>query len=126
MMVQTLVENAVKHGVSAVRGGGRIEIDARREGDWLRIEVADDGPGFRKEDSPERRRETGRDSGYGLRNIRQRLSGYFGGQAGLAARRDDTRRMTVVTITIPLSAEPPASAGGEPERSAEAGGIPRR
>ncbi len=126
MMVQTLVENAVKHGVSAVRGGGRIEIDARREGERLRIEVADDGPGFRKEDSPERRRETGRDSGYGLRNIRQRLSGYFGGQAELAARRDDTRRMTVVSITIPFSAEPPASAGGEPERSAEAGGIPRR
>ena len=126
MMLQTLVENAVKHGVSAVRGGGRIEIDARRQGDRLRIDVADNGPGFLEEDSPEPRREGGRDSGYGLRNIRQRLSGYFGEQAGLAARRDDTRRMTVVSITIPFSAEPPAAVGGEPERSSEAGGATRR
>ena len=103
MMLQTLVENAVKHGVSAIRGLARIEIDAGRRGDRLRVEVADNGPGFQEGDA--------KGSGYGLRNIRDRLRGYFGEEAGLAVQRDDRRQMTLVFLTLPLPAGAPVVAG---------------
>ena len=45
MVVQTLVENAVKHGVASVRGQGRVDVSARRENDRIVIEVADNGAG---------------------------------------------------------------------------------
>ncbi len=103
MMVQTLVENAVKHGIAEVRSGGTIEVAARRRGDRLVIEVADNGPGF-PEDAPEARRSLARkSSGYGLRNIRERLTGYFGEAASLHTRRDGARGLTVVCIEIPLT-----------------------
>ena len=47
MLLQTLVENAVKHGISQIRGAGRIEIRARVEDDTLILEVTDSGPGLR-------------------------------------------------------------------------------
>ena len=83
MMVQTLVENAVKHGVAAVRGPGRVEVDAHLDGDRLRIQVADNGPGFR-DDQPAAHAS---DSGYGLKNIRERLRGYFAERAELVLGR---------------------------------------
>ena len=45
MLLQTLVENAVKHGISRVRGAGRIDIRAMRHRDRVRLEVRDTGPG---------------------------------------------------------------------------------
>jgi LytS/YehU family sensor histidine kinase len=96
MMIQTLVENAVKHGVCAVRSNGLVEIDARLEGGRLRIAVADNGPGLAGLPEPD-----ARGNGYGLRNVRQRLRGYFGEDAFLAAQRDEPRGMTVVSIVMP-------------------------
>jgi len=110
MMVQTLVENAVKHGIAEVRAGGTIEVAARRRGDRLVIEVADNGPGF-PEDAAEARRPAARkSSGYGLRNIRERLIGYFGEAASLQSRRDAARGLTVVCIEIPLAHDPTGAA----------------
>ena len=48
MVLPTLVENAIKHGLSPLREGGRIDIHARREGDDLLVEVRDNGTGFRQ------------------------------------------------------------------------------
>lgn len=45
LLLQPLVENAVRHGLSRVRAGGRIEVDVRRVRDRLVLEVRDDGPG---------------------------------------------------------------------------------
>jgi len=118
MMVQTLVENAVKHGVSSIRGAGRIEIDARRQGDRLRVEVADNGPGFQDSEP--------KGSGYGLRNVRERLRGYFGEEAALEVRRDGGREMTLVSLTLPLSAETPVSATGPIGQPAATGRVPGR
>ena len=111
MMVQTLVENAVKHGVAAVRGAGRVEVDAHLEGDRLRIQVADNGPGFR-DDQPAAPTS---DSGYGLKNIRERLRGYFGDRAELVLGRDEARRMTVAAIIMPLSPDARVAGAGDRE-----------
>jgi signal transduction histidine kinase len=77
MCLQTLVENAVKHGTSQVQGQGRIAIRASIEGAWLMIRVTDNGPGF-----PAGFQLRGA-SGHGLRNVAERLAGYYGDSARL-------------------------------------------
>ncbi|PYQ09914.1 MAG: hypothetical protein DMH00_12215 [Acidobacteria bacterium] len=114
LVVQTLVENAVKHGVAAIRGPGRIDVDALRDKDSLEIRVTDNGPGF-----PERA-EAGRagaapSSGFGLRNIRERLRGLFGEEASLFIRREAEGGRTVVTLRLPLK-EATSHAADEADR----------
>src|ERR1019366_4992429 len=89
MIVQTLVENAVKHGVGAIRVPGRIE-------------VCDNGPGF-EESSLKALHQPG--DGHGLRNIRDRLRGYFGEAACLGVRRDEAAGMTVVSAEMPRTTQ---------------------
>ena len=101
MMVQTLVENAVKHGVAAVRGVGQVVVDAYPDDDGLRIRVADNGPGFGD-------RTPAVDAGgssYGLKNIRERLRGYYGDRAALTLERDDQQGLTVAAILLPWTAD---------------------
>ena len=119
MMVQTLVENAVKHGVAAVRGRGQVEVDARADGNQLRIEVADNGPGL----SDARPSTHASDSGYGLKNIRERLRGYFEDRAELVLRRDEGRQMTLAGIMMPLTTDAPgpSAADREPVEPARTG-----
>ena len=73
LMVITLVENAIKHGV-APRGRGLVEVRARREGDALQVFVDDDGRGIVQ--------PAGR--GVGLANIRARLRALHGDAAYIA------------------------------------------
>lgn len=110
MMLQTLVENAVKHGVSAVRGQGRVEVRARAEGGRLRIEVADNGPGFGA--GPDADGGETVPGGFGLRNVADRLRAHFGDRAAIDHGRDGERGLTVVAITLPLE---PAAAPGRRE-----------
>jgi signal transduction histidine kinase len=72
LMVITLVENAIKHGV-APKGRGRISIRASVENGRLRVEVSDDGRGLEE--------PIGR--GLGLANVRERLAALFGPDARL-------------------------------------------
>lgn len=102
MVVQTLVENAVKHGVSAIRVPGRIEVNVDVAQNRLRIEVRDNGPGF--EESATRLFHQPGD-GHGLRNIRDRLRGYFGDAAQLGIARDTTFGMTVVSVEMPRTTQ---------------------
>ena len=112
MVVQTLVENAVKHGASAVRTSAQVLVDARAQDDRLVIVVADNGPGFLDAESCPAPRERG---GYGLVNVRQRLEGYFGSTARLSVERTGT--LTVVSISMPIVRhEPRASAAHEVSR----------
>jgi two-component system, LytTR family, sensor kinase len=45
LVLQPLVENALKHGMNAADGSSRVEVSARREGDVVHLEVRDNGPG---------------------------------------------------------------------------------
>jgi two-component system LytT family sensor kinase len=91
LILQPLVENAVKHGH---RDDGGIELDIRVEpvDGGVNITVADQGPGM-----PAGYR-TGGSSGHGLRNVDERLRKMYGG--GLEVRENQPQG-TVVTICIP-------------------------
>ena len=69
MILQPLVENAVRHSIALRASGGAIDIGARRLDSVLEIEISDDGPGV----APEEFRE-----GVGLSNIRARLQQLYG------------------------------------------------
>jgi signal transduction histidine kinase len=97
MLLHTLVENAVKHGIAQVRGAGRIEIYAQAEGDTLILEVRDNGPGV---DPPRRSRPDG--EGFGLRSIHDRLRGHFGERAALSLARDTANGLTIARVEMPL------------------------
>jgi signal transduction histidine kinase len=73
MSIQPLVENAIKHGTSAVERAGRVRVAAAVAEGRLRIEVTDNGPGF----------GTAAPEGHGLRNVGGRLAGYYGAAARL-------------------------------------------
>jgi sensor histidine kinase YesM len=92
MVLPTLVENAIKHGLSPLPEGGRIDIMARREGEDLLIEVRDNGAGFSS---------TG-GSGVGLANTRSRLAALYGARAGLLLSSAPPRGV-VAAIRIPLA-----------------------
>ena len=93
LIMATLVENAIKHGLEARPRGGLIDIDAHRDGNRLVVEVRDDGIGF----SP--RTETGH--GVGLANTRARLAALYGDRASLEIS-ENAPSGVVATATIPL------------------------
>lgn len=76
LLLQPLVENAIRHGVAPRPAGGCVTFHAVRQGDRLAIEVRDDGPGFPA--SP-----AGFAEGLGIRNTRERLRQLFGESHGL-------------------------------------------
>lgn len=72
LLLQPLIENAVKYAVSPRESGGRIDITARIEGAYLHLAVVDDGPGI----ADPGRLINGR--GVGIRNTRERLQVLYG------------------------------------------------
>jgi two-component system LytT family sensor kinase len=78
MVLQPLVENAIKHGLAAREEGGRVEVSARRRGPWLVLEVRDDGVGL---DEAARRSAPG--GGIGTANTRARLAHLYGDRHAL-------------------------------------------
>ncbi len=91
MILQPLVENAVKHGISPKVGVGTIRIEAAREDDWLRISVRDDGVGF----------EGGGRTGIGLGNVRERLTVAYETQGALEIESSPGEG-TTVSVRIPV------------------------
>jgi two-component sensor histidine kinase len=109
MLVHTLVENAVKHGITRMRGPALIEVEARQDADRLIVEVRDNGPGLSNDASP--RPGRARSGGYGLRNVRDRLAGHFGDRARLEVLRDEKLRLTVASLDMPLAPARPSADG---------------
>jgi LytS/YehU family sensor histidine kinase len=91
MMITTLAENAIKHGLSPLPRGGTVRIEACPDGDTLRIRVADTGQGFQVSEG----------AGVGLANIRARLAILYGAAGQLALSRN-TPCGVAATIAVPL------------------------
>ena len=90
MSVQSLVENAVKHGITPQSDGGEVLVTARADAECVRIDVADTGPGFEL---------AGLCAGHGLDKLVQRLDALFGDRARLNVFRRDA--YSVVEIVLP-------------------------
>ena len=80
MILQPLVENAIRHGVARKSGPGKVTMTARRTGDVVSIDIVDDGPGFAPGWDLARAR------GVGLANTRDRLRQMYGDGQRLEAR----------------------------------------
>ncbi|HUJ85726.1 MAG TPA: histidine kinase [Burkholderiales bacterium] len=92
MLLQPLVENALKHGLEPKVEGGRVTVRARRDGAALVLTVADDGLGLGAARSP--------GTGVGLAHLRERLAALYGGAAALELRAAPGGGVAA-TITIP-------------------------
>ena len=97
LVLQPLVENAIKHAVEPRPGGGRVVVSAERDGPWLRLRVCDDGPGPGA--SPHR------EGGVGLRNTRERLRALYGERFRLELRPGQTGGAEAV-VELPLREAP--------------------
>jgi len=98
LILQLLVENAVKHGVDKISGTGKIKIAAQRKataaGDRLVMTVSDNGPGPAKIAKLD-------EVGVGLANIRQRLEQLYGSAQSLTLA-EGPRGGTIAQITMPF------------------------
>ena len=92
MLLQTLAENGLKHGIAKLPAGGELSISAAVTGDNLHIEVTNSGT----------MAETNGSTAIGLENARERLKLVYGEQARLTLRVNGTQKVHAV-VTIPLS-----------------------
>ena len=101
LLLQPLVENALRHGIGATSERGTVEIGASRAGESLRLTVRDDGPGPRVADSPaqEAASVAARPS-LGLANIRERLATMYGERASLVLEHP-AGGGTIAIVTLP-------------------------
>ncbi|MGI9034688.1 MAG: sensor histidine kinase [Pyrinomonadaceae bacterium] len=99
LVLQPLVENAVKHGISNSKHGGEVRISARIDGQNLTLEVSDTGAGLSAENLSESRK-----NGVGLNNIEQRLKSHFGAAARLEIQ-SEAGSGTKSKIVLPLDFE---------------------
>ena len=95
MMLQTLVENAIKHGLEPKPEGGRLEIDAEIVDGQLAVHVLDNGVGFMPK----------AEAGVGLANVRERLKVLYDGRAELIISVPPAGG-TCATIKVPYEIAP--------------------
>ena len=117
LLLQPLVENAIKHGVARKSGPGRIDILARREHDKLRIEIRDDGVGL-SEDAL-----IALHKGIGISTTRARLQHQFGADFRFEFHR--LAQGVAVVVVVPYRLKRSERPTGEDEASSmsEARGI---
>jgi hypothetical protein len=118
LVLQPLVENAIKHGVAPSRNGGDVEVTARVTADRLHLTVRNSGAPLRT--------ASGRISGeptphVGVDNVRRRLLGHYGADAPLTLSTDANGR-TVAALSIPIAA---AAAPEDTEHAEAVAGRPR-
>lgn len=95
MLLQPLVENAVRHGIEPLIGAGSIKLRARDEGGMLRICVEDDGVGFGNG-------MTSGGNGVGISSVRERLAALYEDRARLEIR-EGTPAGVSVELCLPLA-----------------------
>ena len=106
MMLISLVENAIKHGLSPLPRGGMIAIVATERDDRLEVRVSDSGAGIGDHIG----------SGVGLANIRSRLAGLYGADASLSLIHNEPSGVTA-TISVPLRIPKESVAAGQIEKA---------
>lgn len=115
LIVQPILENAIYHGMAYADGDGEITVRARRDGEDVVIEVADNGPGMPEEmverllDQSYAAAPGTKGSGIGLRNVHQRIRLTFGEEYGLAIHSEPDAG-TTVCIRLPVLEGPEAAA----------------
>jgi signal transduction histidine kinase len=107
LILQPLVENAVRHGIAPCAEGGRIEISARPDQGLLRLQVRDNGPGL-----PERQQGSLKE-GVGLANTRARLQQLYGAEHRFEIANGQGQGFTA-TVTIPLREVTGPDSGDQP------------
>ena len=101
LILQPLVENAVKHGIAPQKSGGAICLGARLENENLILTVSDSGAGISADELAEKRR-----NGVGLQNIEARLKSHYGEKAGLKVE-SRAGSGTTAQISLPCAGAPP-------------------
>ena len=97
MLLQPLVENAIRHGISPLSRGGSIDVRARRSDGMLKLQICDDGRGL-----PREAENGARGTGVGLTNTRARLTQLYG-EGGFGFDVESVPDAGVaVSVTIPL------------------------
>ncbi|HEY9023035.1 MAG TPA: histidine kinase, partial [Burkholderiaceae bacterium] len=105
MMLLTLVENAVQHGIEPRPRGGQVQVLARRQGEQLVLQVSDDGVGLLAASKvPSKGR------GIGLTNVRDRLAGLYGDAARLSVQQRGERGVCA-RIELPWAVAPAMGTG---------------
>jgi two-component system LytT family sensor kinase len=94
LLLQPLLENAIRHGLAPIREGGCVSVQAHREGERLHLRIEDDGVGLR----------TDLRAGVGLRNVQERLRTLYAQAAEFLIGARPDGRGTRITIVIPLHA----------------------
>jgi LytS/YehU family sensor histidine kinase len=102
LLLQPVIENAVRHAVAPRTAGGRIMIEARRTADGLVLAVEDDGPGF--DPAAFAARES---SGFGLHSVRERLRAT--GLPDALSIESSPGRGVRVAVTLPRDGVAPSS-----------------
>jgi signal transduction histidine kinase len=103
LLLQPIVENAIKYAIAQSVGGGSIGVSAGIEDGRLRLQIADDGPGL---DLRNGRLPKG--GGVGLANIRERLKQLYGEQQSFRLSPTEPHGLTI-TITLPEEREAQAA-----------------
>jgi len=106
MLLQPLVENAIKHGLEPKVEGGSIALKARRYGELMQISVSDTGLGFSGATS----------GGLGLRNVQERIDKLFGGKGSLIIEENQPAG-TCVRLNVPLDFDMQNSSTGAAYRA---------
>jgi len=109
LILQPLIENAIRHGVSKNPGAGVIRIEARLREEKLHVTISDNGPGIT---APTR----SAGGGVGLENTKARLEQAYAGRSELGLRRAGERG-TIVELSLPAPAQKEISAD-EPQEIA--------
>lgn len=97
ILLQPLIENSIKHGLEPRLKGGTVTLRSRLEGDYVLIEVADDGVGMGNRPASALRRHG---AGIGMKNVQERLDVLYGSQARFTVTSTPGRG-TLVSIEIP-------------------------
>lgn len=97
LLIQPLVENSIRHGISSKKNGGQVKLDITVNENHLMITIADNGIGMSQERIEEILNQTaGLENGVGLQNIIKRIKKYNG--ASISIKSEENKGTTVIVV----------------------------